>query len=1587
MQDQLRYPSYDENDLEGPHLVVMGSAKPALRFVFESPVEEIVIEYQVYSGSDSWEILLDGREPESMEVSDTKITINGAPFTRVDIIDGRGDYWKFFRLHYWERKGPIGDIVSEEIYVEPGKYPVTTPQITSVYDEKAEPILDSKGNISVSSSNVKIAAHVLSHPEYPHAPVRLMVGRSNKTSAVKPSQILTKDKGAYAPVIYLPYYPIPILSELVAYWPFDGHIKNLKDGKEGIINGRARFITEHPVYPHLRSIKLLGDTFIELRDQKEMQKLGNRFTLQMWINPSTGQVNPVIFDNDHNRSFGLSLQTGTYKLRFWLNGTKYFSNQEIVADCWTHIAISYNGSSLFIYVNYQLDSQYDIGSSFVNPGRYRKVTIGAARSSTSSRLRRPFTGGITDVQLWQEALHPREADDRLKANAVFLDQQKNHSTLVATWPGNYDFRSIESPVQIENRSELDDFGKQLTLQAWVKPSLTAATNQTILGNKLESSFWLGLLKEGTNYRVCFCLNNDPMGHIVFHSNSLLKSNSWTHISIRYNGSRVYIYLNGRLDVTHSARLGRVRSNPERNLVLGADSGSTEGAMVMPFHGMISDVKIWKDSLSFNRSLQRLGKVQYTDRFVKDGRYAYFVSGVDIFGRKSKWSNKKIAHVEGQPSYNAPVNIQGQFIPFKGEIVNVIELEKSYQLIANIDLPDSLFSETASRQLIGCDLRVHRTIESTESNLQQRFEIISFEASGSEVQFEIKKMPFAQLIPSRNDRLVLHYDIKFSLQWAWTGAQRLFQPGVDHFNIYIKEGPLNTIQRRIIDLEQIEHNQFVIQFGESIPSRINELVDKACQIGPHLFFITENSISTLNIQYEGHPVVEPNVGDYCKINITEELSAFVDNNDLREWGEPLHSVAIHEEAFYSIKDTPSHYDFILPVVEESTDSLTPEELFSQEERTRLKDLGVDWIPSSVFYKVSFSSPLLPEELADPSIENYLPGSLVAYNEVREKNQWQVFYVLWHEQDDLSTILYILPHEKNEPIPELKINRSYPARFYPGEHFNIELELSEAPTLFPSIPTKEYIVCLTSSDADDRQSSVSRKISLVAIDRRRPATPAAPRVEIMKADYYNKSKVNIEWEAEVSDTTYLLYRSTDSAIITRDLQQRRESTGYYKDYSAEEIFQDDWDFEDWWRSRNLPEGVDEVGDLFAEKESTRWHKVTPIWRAWAERYYPSLSDDEMKAIAELDGNEGAFTLVHAKPTKETTFTDSIPGLVRNRYFYRLRTQNAAIQQSSDWGAVSDPAVPVQIRPPKAPVITKIEAEDRKLILYWSIDRNQNISEYRIYRSDSKGALEDLRWWHTTPDPRIIASIPDPLLRVSNRKLEIPGDTLIESVIGVYRTDEFNFESTTPEYQPQALNYYNTTPSAPEVDPSYFELDPDGVHLISSLRRICNDIPVVLVYQNREGQTKWLNHKTSILPYIDEDLIPLQDYHYRIVTVDSEGNHSEPSAIISARCPEIELPQPPEWISGEWVRIDDGGNVLSWDSVLGSPAILLNWEVVTIRGSRIRVQRKSSFGSWKNITDWLPEDSVEFIDTEVKIDENNIYRIMALSSGEILIDVMMS
>jgi hypothetical protein len=268
----------------------------------------------------------------------------------------------------------------------------------------------------------------------------------------------------------------------------------------------------------------------------------------------------------------------------------------------------------------------------------------------------------------------------------------------------------------------------------------------------------------------------------------------------------------------------------------------------------------------------------------------------------------------------------------------------------------------------------------------------------------------------------------------------------------------------------------------------------------------------------------------------------------------------------------------------------------------------------------------------------------------------------------------------------------------------------------------------------EGPVSAPAKIFVVRRTPPPAPVAPpdsaRVFASAADYHSRSFYTFRWVPSPSLKTHV-FRALDDALFKTDWE-RRGASGSGLDPNQTELFPSEW------TAAKRQQVAAELNQLNAFDHDSG--------KAAAMAYYRALSNDGLRALAGLPGNERAFTQLTIQPLDPAdpgnanrlgpdnpadfvidpglrATIDTLDGRSRNRYFYRAAYVDGA-HNRGPLGLASPPVYCPKVVPPRAPVITRVLGGDRQIGLNWASNREPDLVEYRVYRADSEPLLRDVR-----------------------------------------------------------------------------------------------------------------------------------------------------------------------------------------------------------------------------------------------------------------------
>ena len=206
--------------------------------------------------------------------------------------------------------------------------------------------------------------------------------------------------------------------------------------------------------------------------------LPNTFTIETWVNPAQAKTTwqPLITkeaNNGEERNYGLFIRPNSLRVhasfmdtnRNWelLNSETPLNQNE-----WNHLALTYDGSTLKLYVNGQLDANESTsGTPFQSD---HPVKIGKEISVFT-----PFNGQIDEVRIWDEARSEAEIQDNSN-----ITLEGNEAGLVGYWNFNNDSGTTATDLTSNGNDGSLQEGAFFTESNRIEDSIPAEATLSIL---------------------------------------------------------------------------------------------------------------------------------------------------------------------------------------------------------------------------------------------------------------------------------------------------------------------------------------------------------------------------------------------------------------------------------------------------------------------------------------------------------------------------------------------------------------------------------------------------------------------------------------------------------------------------------------------------------------------------------------------------------------------------------------------------------------------------------------------------------------------------------------------------------------------------------------------------------------------------------------------------------------------------------------------------------------------------------------------------------------------------------------------------
>ncbi|MBN1780941.1 T9SS type A sorting domain-containing protein [bacterium] len=345
-------------------------------------------------------------------------------------------------------------------------------------------------------------------------------------------------------------------------------------------------------------------------------------TMECWLNMN-GEVGEqsVIEKRDTNGGYQLRIVGNTYPLGVAVvikdtEETILVVNHLIKRYTWTHLAATYDGSVINLYVNEDLSGSKNSNKDIT--GTSRPLRIGEYGGYPPGSF--GFHGLIDDLRVWNTARSEAEIESNMNATisgneshligywkfdetgptCTDAGSNQNHGLLqgsAGTVPSTapIDQEAANHAMQLNHQGamvEIPHAGtlapSHITLECWIKKNTNLSYEYTIADKRGNGSGY-NLRLAGTAFPLGLYIFFDGNGSSVgAGSGNCIHANTWVHIAATYDGSTACLYLDGELIASGAG--GVDISQSISSLRIGELQGFPNASL--NFFGDIDEFRIW-----------------------------------------------------------------------------------------------------------------------------------------------------------------------------------------------------------------------------------------------------------------------------------------------------------------------------------------------------------------------------------------------------------------------------------------------------------------------------------------------------------------------------------------------------------------------------------------------------------------------------------------------------------------------------------------------------------------------------------------------------------------------------------------------------------------------------------------------------------------------------------------------------------------------------------------------------------------------------------------------------------------------------------
>lgn len=664
---------------------------------------------------------------------------------------------------------------------------------------------------------------------------------------------------------------------------------------------------------------------------------------------------------------------------------------------------------------------------------------------------------------------------------------------------------------------------------------------------------------------------------------------------------------------------------------------------------------------------------YYDIGQKEGWYSYKICGIDIFGRYTpmsdvvKWKQWTIESEEKQPwYYHQP--------------------------------PDDSVHDYAIHLLDKIPPPSPAAVEATLLDPNDRY-----------MQ---KDAAFFNWYNNLSDTEKHTTVIALRIRWQWTYLQRRQAPDTKEFRVYFHSGLLNALTGKISEVTASGNDASWVVTDIDVTNlelKNNTFKDEYLRVGTRSFRILgSKTVSPLKIKVKNigsDNLTAPKKNSKCTVVISQDNPLYLNYSKAPLWDKRI--------AVVDYDDTTHSRSMIVPALTSGNEQLTSKAL-KIDASVKMND-DSEWELSFPIY----SQP-------DLSRINLRVDFLYLEEDTSSRKLYPIKRIDTRSTDvgggkTINETVLIIDGEPNIITNPTPWKIGVPVRQYElflpltqedCQNYGLEPSL-EQPAIYAHIGvsavddkthTADHRTEGLLSNRTGNESRVAGPAKIFRILRQIPKTPVLPpdseKVYASPPDYNGHSFYTFRWKPENLLKTHI-FRALDDTLFKIDQANKP------------------WlQFED--KSEFFPEEMNDREDTVLT-ELNEFYTVQPD----EELCYDNLSNDALRVLAGLPGNEKAFSQITIQPfdSDETEYVDTLNGRATNRYFYRAAYVDS-VGNISKLSLSSAPVYLPDMLAPTKPRFHKVTGGDRQISLTWAGHTESNMKRYLVYRTENKADGRDIR-----------------------------------------------------------------------------------------------------------------------------------------------------------------------------------------------------------------------------------------------------------------------